>query len=68
MQRNALGRAAAVGVLPRNGFRMDLVIDVAGAFVSLRPIPEVLFQVLLKSSSTGKGRLTLSVNKLTVVA
>ena len=68
MHRTALRRAAAVvGVLPRSGFRIGFARDVASAVWGVGASPQVQFQVLPRSSSSGKGRQSLSVSELTAV-
>ena len=70
MHRTALRRAAEVSVLPQNEFSASAFV-VASEFVGCggaRPTPEVHFQVLPRTSSSGKGRQSVSVSKLTAVA
>ena len=67
MHRITLQRAAAEGILPWNGFISDRFVvasDVLGCGGS-NPTPQVQFQVLPTTSSSGKWRQSLSVSKLT---
>ena len=70
MHRASLRRAAAVGVLiPRSGFEVSDFVH-ASEFVGCEgasPTPQVQFQVLSRTSSSGKGRQFLSVRKLTLI-
>ena len=70
MHRTALQRAAAVGVLPQSGFRVDFAFDIASELLwcgGASPTPQLQFQVLPRTSSSGKRRQSLSVSKLTAV-
>ena len=71
MHRAALRRAAAVGVLPRSGLKdggRNVVASESVGCGGASPTPQVQFQVMPRTSSSGKGRQSLSASKLTAVA
>ena len=71
MQRTALGRVAAVGVLLLRGYRVDLsfavVADALMGCERASPTPYVQFQALPRTRSSGKEGQSLSISKLTAV-